>query len=939
MKNPLKLFGIVLFASIVIISIFEFYSIKPNSDNFNKFRKLSKSQRLILFNQYDWDRTKDPKTGRVPDGIKEQVLKFASNIESREEWYARQYGTAKIGDYDNGIFEWRNVGPNNVGGRANCVDVDINNEKIILLGAATGGVWRSQDAGISWVKTTAPNDMQGVYSLAQDRRTGKTNIWYYGTGELLTTIDRKLSTAPRMSYPGDGIFKSTDNGASWFQLKSTKTSSTGKLAENFQGVWKIIPDINDTQNDVVYAACVGGILKSTDGGNNWKLILGDDKNKSFSSDLQMGKDGTLYASLSRITLSGDAPKYSGIYQSTNKGTSWQSITPQDFPENTKVIKLALAPTSNSFLMALTDSPNSGYDQYSFQTTKQTLWKCSNIKTGPSWANLSSGMFPPSQEIMSFATLGGYAFVIKIKPDDENTVLIGGTSLYRSKNCFADNSKFDMIGGYYWNDGYFGYDLSGEYLHPDIHDFIFLPSNPDVFYSVSDGGIYRSESISALVPTWKAFNTGLVTSQFYSVAIGKSSLSNNYLIGGLQDNGSFYLENKELSQKWAQVTGGDGMHVALANDMSFSITSWYNGSMVYSLLDPDTFEPKAFFYASPYQAQDTDFNFYNNFILDPNDNNSIYLPAKNKIIYNHSLNSITQNAEEYQNAWILEPADAFVLPENEQITILKISKSIPDAMFIGTNVGKLYMIDNLSNPSMSARYELTGSNFPENAWVSSIDYDEQTGDIMVTFSNYSIQSIFISTDNGDSWTSVGGNLEENPDGTGAGPSVRWAKIVNISPNKTYYFVATDVGVFSTDKPDGDNTVWLQEGKSTIGNVIVEMLDYYNGEIVAATQGAGIFTAKLPNSVKPDGVVTNELMQNFPNPAQSNTNFKFILSKDEIAEIDLFDIKGNKVKNLLKGYLEKGEHQLGFETNNLPAGVYFYSLKTSGGTLTKKMIVKH
>lgn len=899
---------------------------------------LPKAERLAYFHQYNIDRTKDPVTGEIPLGIREKVLNFVSQIPSREEWNNSHFSKSKFGEFTPGIFEWESVGPTNIGGRMNCVEVDIANEKIILSGAASGGVWRSIDFGKSWIKSTAPNDIQSVYCIAQDRRVGKTNNWYYGTGELLTTVDRKIVNSARMSYPGNGIFKSTDNGLSWFPLKSTQSETVGQLKEYFQGVWKIIPDLTDNSKDVVFAACLGGIMKSLDGGESWNLVLGDEQNKSFATDLQMAENGTLYASLSRISINGKIPQFNGIYRSTNKGESWENITPESFQTNSKVIKLTLSPESNNILFALVDYPrNNSFDPYAFQNTSLALWKATNLKTNLQWENATSSIAPPSQEVMSPATLGGYAMVIKVKPDNDDFVFIGGTSLYRSQNSFLDNSRYDMIGGYYWNDGSFGYDLSAEYVHPDIHDICFLPSNPDKVLVASDGGIHYSENIRHLVPTWTQKNDGLITSQFYSVSLGKKIGSKNYLLGGLQDNGSFALENKIASKKWTEISGGDGMQVGIARDMSFIITSWYNGGLILSKLDDETFETTEIYYASPQNVPSNKYTFYNNYILDPVDNNSIYLPAKNIIFYNHSLDLINET-QSYQDSWVTEPPEAFVFPSNENVTAMKIAESNPDILFVGTNVGRAYMIENINTPNSSTRNEITGNNFPKNSWVSCIDYDEQNEIIILTFSNYNIQSIFYSEDFGETWFTAGGNLEENPDGSGAGPSVRWVKSVNLSAEKTFYFLGTDAGIFSTDNLNGINTIWLQEGKNTIGNVIVEMIDSYKNELVIATQGAGIFTASLPTSEKSIHFTSSNLGQNYPNPSKLSSTIEFYLKKSQNISLEIYDVNGNKVQNLMHGFVDQGSHKIEFSTKYLNVGTYFYSLITPEEKITKKLIIQ-
>ncbi|MDZ7763029.1 MAG: hypothetical protein U5K00_01195 [Melioribacteraceae bacterium] len=90
-----------------------------------------------------------------------------------------------------------------------------------------------------------------------------------------------------------------------------------------------------------------------------------------------------------------------------------------------------------------------------------------------------------------------------------------------------------------------------------------------------------------------------------------------------------------------------------------------------------------------------------------------------------------------------------------------------------------------------------------------------------FSNYNVISIFHSTDGGETWNNVSGNLEENPDGSGSGPSVRWITSLQTDSTKIYY-AATSAGLYSTTNIEADNVLWRKEGRGTIGSAVVSMV---------------------------------------------------------------------------------------------------------------------
>ena len=136
----------------------------------------------------------------------------------------------------------------------------------------------------------------------------------------------------------------------------------------------------------------------------------------------------------------------------------------------------------------------------------------------------------------------------------------------------------------------------------------------------------------------------------------------------------------------------------------------------------------------------------------------------------------------------------------------------------------------------------------NSYCSDIAVNPNNADeLMVIYSNYSIYSVFHSIDGGQSWEKVAGNLEQNPSGSGNGPSCRTAKIIPLG-NDTLYLVGTSVGLFGTANLDGQNTVWKQVASQEIGAVVIETLTYRanDGLLVVGTHGNGIFQTNLTSA---------------------------------------------------------------------------------------------
>ena len=186
----------------------------------------------------------------------------------------------------------------------------------------------------------------------------------------------------------------------------------------------------------------------------------------------------------------------------------------------------------------------------------------------------------------------------------------------------------------------------------------------------------------------------------------------------------------------------------------------------------------------------------------------------------------------------------------------------------------------------------------------------------------------------------GNLEENPDGSGSGPSVRWLKTLSYQ-GSTIYYTGTSTGLFSTMELNGPQTIWKQESPDLIGRSIVDMIDARStdGWVLVATQGNGIFSSYFqPTGIgKQHPVDQTRLEQNYPNPATSETSINFTVLMNEHVKIILFNQEGQQVKVILDQAVLPGSHLISLSTELIPNGIYYYSLTSSGGNVSRKMIV--
>jgi photosystem II stability/assembly factor-like uncharacterized protein len=804
---------------------------------------------------FEYMRLRNPSTGMIPANIRSQELAFAQTLPRNMKK----------------SYTWEQRGPVNKGGRTRAVAIDVLDENIWLAAGVTGGIWRSIDAGESWEKVTNPLQMHSITSIAQDTRPGHENVWYAGTGEHYGIVSASTFEA---RFSGNGMLKSTDGGITWTELTSTQSNTPQTIYANHQMdfVWRVVTDHTDLTNDVVLAAVYNGVFRSEDGGATWTEVLGF-LSGSFSNlhsdyvDLIITPSGVFYA-----TLSSDSPS-KGLFRSDD-GITWTNITPTTFPTSYGRVALAYNPQNENEIWYFGSTNATTANGHSL--FKYTYLSGDGAGANGTWENRSANLpnqscyiSPIAAEIGLLSTQSSFDVHVAVHPTNPDVIFIAGTSIWRSTDGFTTSTTNTWIGGYQcdplpYND--INWQLSYPNHHPDQHYMMFLPSDPNVMINVNDGGIYKTTDNLLDSVEWIPLNNGFVTTQFYAVAKQPGITTSEVIIGGMQDNGTWFTNTDEFDSSWVEIGGGDGMYCAITENAEFYITCTQNGKLFLKEIDVDG-TVLAHERIDP-QDGPSSYNWCNSLKLDPNNTNTLYWNGRTRLWRLDDLHDIVISGDKTNKEpdhWV-EIAASNVLSGGGIITDIEMSPAGVNQVWYGTSLGDVYRLDN-ANSATPSHVDLTSDAFPANGYVSCIAVDPfDANKILVTFANYSITSIFYTEDGGLTWSDIGGNLEENLDGTGAGPAVLWAEQY---PDGTL-FVGTTVGLFTTDQPDSSNTIWALE--AGIGNVVINHMDYrtYDGKMIVGTHGNGVYSTNLTpafasnsesavaHSVSVYPTITNELL---------------------------------------------------------------------------------
>ncbi|MDA1080403.1 MAG: hypothetical protein O2973_01810 [Gemmatimonadetes bacterium] len=443
-------------------------------------------------------------------------------------------------------FSWRAIGPIGQGGRVDDIAVVESDPQVFYVGFATAGVWKTSDNGINFAPIFDTYSTHSIGDIAI--APSNPDVVYVGTGE---PNNRQSSSF------GDGVFKTTDGGKTFTNVGLRETQSIARVV------------VHPTNPDIVWVAANGhlfgsnperGVFKTTNGGRTWQHVLAVDENTGATDIvIHPTNPNILFAATytRRRTVFGFASggPGSGIWRSTNGGSSWSRVTGNGLPagtmgrigldfarSNPDVIyaQIEVAPDKepvDAAALAAAGRGGRGGGGGGFGQQEQPsddkvsgIWRSNN--GGRTWAFQSNQNNRPM-----------YYSQIRVDPSDENTVYVGGASPAKS----TDGAKtFTQLTG-------FG--------HGDHHAIWINPRNSRHVMYGNDGSLDISYDGAE---TWESIRTWAVGQPYHASVDMRRPY---YVCAGLQDNGTWcgpssVRSGPILAQDWYRVGGGDGFYTAV-----------------------------------------------------------------------------------------------------------------------------------------------------------------------------------------------------------------------------------------------------------------------------------------------------------------------------------------------------------------------------------------
>ncbi|VAV83959.1 hypothetical protein MNBD_BACTEROID02-1071 [hydrothermal vent metagenome] len=799
-----------------------------------------------------------------------------------------------------------NRGPSNLGGRTRTLVVDKsdNTGNTILAGGVSGGVFRTTNGGTSWTKVSSFDDIHNVTTIAQDPTN--TNIWYYGTGEASGN-----SASLGSFYLGRGIWKSIDGGVTWTQIANTD-SVQETFTTTFDIIFKLA--VHPTTGDL-FAAVAGQILRLDAGTSTWTTELTNSAlSTSRQTDVVITTGGRVYAGLSGAF----DPLLIGVWTSANGEASWSRINDPTFTPAGRVV-LALAPSNDDKLYILfgngissscagTAAPEADLWLWEQSTTTFTDYSAKL----PDETGCSDGNDP-------FAIQGGYDLVVNVKPDDENFVVIGGTNAYKKADITAVGT-FVRIGGYLNASGYSLYNtVGGAEHHPDVHALVFNPFSTGVLFSGTDGGVHKTNDITAATIDWVNLNNNYQTQQFYHVAIDPLSGS-DFVIGGLQDNGTNTggISSGESSlTTQTRVFGGDGVAAAISRDdaciplfMGAQSGTFYRFCSGFTNIEPT--------------GSSSQFVTY--FFLDPDNNKTLYYAGKGTLYRTNDATNVTSST--WTN--LGSPTGFGNTTSDEWFQTFSTTRETYSAatsyLLIGGDTGSILRLDDPQNATdLTGVVDITPGTAGAGTVTGLAVHPTNRDIVLATYSNYGINSIFLTTNATNAtptWTLVERNLLAH--------SVRSAAIT-VASGETMYLVGTARGLYSTTDP---TTVdWTREAPTLIGFAVVSSMAYRpsDNKLLIGTHGNGMFEATITSTLSVNDFDISDSIRIFPNPVENNLNIKLA---SNLGSEPLYIVHNVLGQTISKGKLRNSN----IDVSLLQTGMYFLQITVDGKKGVKQFIKK-
>ena len=712
----------------------------------------------------------------------------------------------------------RNIGSAAMSGRVAAIAaVKEDGRLTVYIGAASGGVWKSQNGGTTFKPVFDKEAVQSIGAVAIDPQSTKT-IWV-GTGEAWTRNSTSI---------GNGIYKSTDGGDSW----------TNMGLPNSERISKIL--IDPKNSNTVYACVPGklwsdsedrGLYKTTDGGKTWNKILKGANLSTGCAMISMNSQDPkiLFASLWDFRRKGwtfrsggetpTAPSGSGLFQTTDGGSTWREL------DEKSAKGLPAKPWGRIAVTIAPSKPNVVYAM--IESTRSALFRSDD--GGKTWEERDRSNWMVWRPFY-FANL-------IVDPKNENKVYKPDLTLIMSE------------------DGVKSFSGIGNSAHGDFHDVWVNPENTDHLIEGDDGGVWYSYDGGNT--WWKGNN--LPISQFYHVSVDDADPY--HVFGGLQDN-SVWMGDSQYpggitNGRWENLFGGDGFWVfpdpADPNYVYAESQGGYIGRVNRFTLEGRPIKPQ-----QNYGEGKLRFNWNTPIHLSPNEKGTIYIGAQflfrsrdHGQSWERISPDLTTNDPEKQK----QEESGGVTVDNSyaemHTTIYSISESPRDGQTIwaGTDDGNLQ----ITRDGAKSWTNVIGNipNLPKNSWVSWVEaglYEAATA--YATFDRHTFGDmephVYKTTDYGKTWMPI----------VAADSGVRgYAHVIKEDPvARNLLYLGTEFGLWiSLDS----GKHWAQyKGHefpaAAVRDIVVHPRE---SDLVLATHGRGIW---IVDDITPLRKLTPELM---------------------------------------------------------------------------------
>jgi photosystem II stability/assembly factor-like uncharacterized protein len=691
-------------------------------------------------------------------------------------------------------LKFRSIGPAVASGRVMSIAVNPKNKFEYYAGVASGGVWKTVNDGTTW---TPVFDKEGSFSIGWvTLDPNDASVVWVGTGE---------SNSQRSVDYGDGIYRSDDGGKNWQNLGLKKSEHIGRAV------------IDPRDSKVVYVAAEGplwgpggdrGLYKTSDGGKNWKAVLTISENTGVADvAIDPSNPDIVYASAYQrrrhvFTLIDGGPE-SGIYKSTDAGTTWNKLKSGLPTVDMGRIGLAVSPADPTVVYATIEAIDG----------KGGIFR-SNDK-GATWERQNE-----------FDAGAMYYARIVADPKNVDRIFVMNVSLRESLDGGKTLHKVEETSH-----------------HGDDHAMWIDPDDTKHWIFGSDGGLYETWDDAK---SWE-FKANLPTVQFYDVAVD-NGLPFYSVCGGTQDNFSWCGPTRTrdingiMNSDWYVTTGGDGFRSAVDPvDANTVYSESQNGVLV--RYDKPTGQELVLQPLEGKGEPPLRWNWDSPVIISPHSHTRLYFAA-NKLFRSDDRGEtwkaisgdLTRQIDRNKLPVMGKVWDPDAVAKNAStsfygnIVALSESPKTEGRIYAGTDDG-LIQVTGDGGQSWTKYEKFAG--VPDTTYVSRLAASQHDADtVYAAFDNHKNEDfkpyLLRSTDAGKTWTSIAGNLPEN------GSVLAFAEDT-LNPN--LLFAGTEFGAFFTID-GGQHWVQLKGGLPTIA-VRDMVMQAREGDLVIATFGRGFY----------------------------------------------------------------------------------------------------